>query len=215
MLLMGMVIIVHVTLGQVPVPPIMYEPYWELPELSPEQRDTVLAVARQHAQSNSTVWAVLVTDSGDRVRAQIYYTPQFSSNRLHRGAVASVRGSAHSATLDVPSWKTYCCVAPVGQSELVLAQGRLPFAVEGELSDDDIVQIADLSEREKGLNPGVPQEMLKQYQDAPILRITVRDKVVEVFTAISRRPLAGRGAVLTFEKKNGQWIVISRRHWLS
>jgi len=223
MLLFTCATLVHSVPESTATPRLIYETFWNLPELSSGQCDTVLELAHAHAPTNQSVWAILIVESSNAVNAEIYYTPDHVAGRISKGSMVRLNSMLTSLRRSVRKPERYCCIAESAFSPFIPTADQLPFIVQGELSDMDLIAVFDAWRAANAENTSSTEPRSsdlrrheRRYSNAPIRRITVGDdKTVRLQTALSRMPLAGRGASFIFKKENGKWIVVRQGRWLS
>ncbi len=184
----------------------IYETERQLERLSADQEALIARLANRHVATNRQVWFVLVADSGSRFHVNVYYTPDSKAGRIQTGKMVSLDSMfIIEGTFPVGSPDTYYWVAPGDGNEAAEpSSAHLPFVVEGELPDQSILAIVDLARSQL------------ETSDGPIMSIRRQGTgSFEVTTASSRRPLAGRGAILVIGKKDGRWTIVRRGWWLS
>jgi hypothetical protein len=171
----------------------------------------------------------------------LYFVPDVTRPRIQRGKCLYIRSEwihpedklpGYPATLDVSHAEAsdYVLVPAPGA---VLARDlptgiAAPFGASETFSDEEIIEIADFV-RSIGPQPPI---ITKQLPDGsissslspmfgfdpkqPILSITRRDDgKIEVETGNVWELLAGSGNVLTLEKADGRWKVISCGQWVA
>jgi len=213
----------------------VYETYWNLPELSVTQKDTLSKLVEHHAPTNLQPWFFLVVDSGEHFDVTVHFAPEAVGERVWTGKMMRFDSMfLHHGTSLVARLDTYYCVLPPKQQAFTPAPDQLPFRIAGDVPIDELPSLVDFALREISRNPGFSDAMMarlarlpesddkdafralvKQYRCAPIRSIHAKGQKIEISTAVSRRPLSGRGATLHVERKNGEWVVTARSQWIS
>ena len=161
----------------------------------------------------TSIWFVLnIPGPGDAEsegrdwNVNVYFTPQQVSGRICKGrfiSLASFSDNPERGDKRQPVLKNYWHVVSKGTTftNSPPPSSALPFQIYGTLPERAVVELVDLV-RPKG---GGPISSIEMQDDG---RVYVR-------TATSRAPLAGRGKIFVYEKKDDRWVLVEELDWLS
>jgi hypothetical protein len=212
-----------------PRPPTIYNGQMHTARLTPGQfSDIEKTLIAQHIQES--VWFVYVSaNNEDEYRAVVYLKPEKFESRVWRGQSFSMWRSdwanALSAAFRMPIDDTfeltnYCYVSPTRAklgSTALPRKNEIPFRLEDDLSDSDLVEIIDLYRTRDNSpivleNGGLTFGVDKQN---PIMSIRLQGELVELKSGTVEGPLCGAGQIVTFEKHEGAWRIGTVSLWVS
>ena len=211
---------------------VLYSPYLKPASLDQGQLERIVADARERGPAGAEVWFVLVRRNrlwgDDSFAADVYFAPETSKGRVHRGKRLRIDTSTKSVFSGQASRPyPYVHVSPDAQGARPEGQDAapplpespaLPFVVTGELSDEAIVEVADyvrtgpsVARKEDG------ETSLPERIDAslPILVLRVKDGAVEVSLGRVAAPLAGGGQMGWLRRGKDGWKLLTLSHWVS
>ena len=193
--------------------PLLHESYWKTTSLSTSVYYWIHRRAVSVMPPKTRIWFILnIPGPGDAEsegrdwNVNVYFTPQEVAGRICKGrfiSLASFSDNPERGEKRQPVLKDYWHVVSEGTTftNSPPPSSALPFQIHGTLPEQAVVELVDLA-RPKG--------------GGSISSIEIQDDGrVYVRTATSRAPLAGRGKIFVFEKKNDRWVLVEELDWIS
>ncbi len=193
--------------------PTLHESDWKATSLSTSVWYWIHSRAVSVMPPKTRIWFILnIPGPGDAEsegrdwNVNVYFTPQEVSGRICKGrfiSLLSFLDNPERGEKRQPELKDYWHVVSEGTAftNSPPPSSALPFQIHGTLPERAVVELVDLVRP----NGGGPISSIEMQDDG---RVYVR-------TATSRAPLAGRGKIFVFEKKNDSWVLVEELDWIS
>ena len=209
-------------------------------ELTRRQKLEIIAQAAPLTPKGRKIWYVLVRDNrrfeGElSYIATVYFSPDFSSARLRKGKCmhvwhvsAEMRETSERfmklVNVDqrelpprLPGYRQVSLAAqPFGENVAVPEKILWPFTVDGEFTDQEVIEIVDFVRAAIKRRKGQLLGLLEFVPDEPVLSITAQSKGrIEVFTGTRQHWLAAEGHYFILIGKGGKLLIVKEGSWLS